>query len=304
MIYDAHIHVGYFLRAGYAEPFYYSPRRIVGILDRCEVGEFIVSSTCAQLEEIGIADIVREAREVKRLVGNRAHVFFWLSGHLYDQDPEMKWLETGLFEGIKLHEGETPWVKCRKNALRKILSVASERNLPAMFHAGEDDACRPSKLAKVAREFPNVRFDFAHCRPMDEVAKVIADCPNVWTDTAYMAIDEFQRLRDSDWHGRLMFGTDLPVWQSHEKVGLTKRYREYVRAFRETGLEAASNAAFHDFMISRGQSSSESLRQSFKTGSFCRDDCRTRLYRSTSLSILRCTRFLVRITKRKQGDAE
>ncbi len=87
---------------------------------------------------------------------------------------------------------------------------------------------------------------------MDEMANVIVDCPNVWTDTAYMSIDEFPRLRDCDWHGRLMFGTDLPVWQSHEKVGLTKRYREYVRAFRETGLEAASNAAFRDFMISRG----------------------------------------------------
>ncbi len=260
MISDTHIHVGYFLRAGYAEPFYYSPRRIVGILDRCGVGEFIVSSTCAQLVEIGIADIVREAREVKRLVGNRAHVFFWLSGHLYDQDPEMKWLETGLFEGFKLHEGETPWVKCRKNALRKILSVASERNLPAMFHAGEDVGCRPSKLAKVAQEFPNVCFNFAHCRPMDEMAKVVADCPNVWTDTAYMAISEFPKLCDYDWHGRLMFGTDLPVWQANERVGLTKRYGEYVRAFRETGLEAEANAAFRNFFVSWGQSPAETYK--------------------------------------------
>ena len=28
-----------------------------------------------------------------------------------------------------------------------------------------------------------------------------------------------------------MFGTDLPVWQSYEKVSLTNRYREYVQAF-------------------------------------------------------------------------
>jgi hypothetical protein len=200
------------------------------------------------MEEIRVADIVREAWELKRLAGNRAHVFFWLSGHLYDEDSAMKWIETGLFDGIKLHEGETPWMKCRKKALRKILLAASERNLPVMFHAGEDAGCCPYKLAKVVREFPNVRFNFAHCRPMDEMAKVIADCPNVWTDTAYMAIGEFPKLRDYDWHGRLMFGTDLPVWQAHERVGLTKRYREYLQAFRETGLEAAADAAFRNFV--------------------------------------------------------
>jgi len=93
---------------------------------------------------------------------------------------------------------------------------------------------------------------------MDEMAKVIAECQNVWTDTAYMAIDDFQMLRDYDWHGRLMFGTDLPVWQSHEKTGLTKRYREYVRAFRETGLETAANVAFKNFVALRGETPSES----------------------------------------------
>lgn len=249
---DAHVHVGYYLRLGCEEPFYYSPRRVVGVLRRCGVEDVIVSSTCSQIMEISIEDIVREAREIKRLAGERAHIFFWLSGHLYDQDLEMKWLESGMFEGIKLHEGETPWMRYRKKALRKILSAASERNLPVMFHAGEDAGCRPSKLAKFAREFPNVRFNCAHCRPMEEMAKVVADCPNVWTDTAYMAIDEFPKLCDYDWHGRLMFGTDLPVWQANERVGLTKRYREYLRAFREAGLEAEANAAFRNFVTSQG----------------------------------------------------
>jgi hypothetical protein len=86
---------------------------------------------------------------------------------------------------------------------------------------------------------------------MAEMAKVIADHPNIWTDTAYMATDEFSKLCDYDWHGRLMFGTDLPVWQANEKVGLTKRYSEYVRAFRETGLEAAADAAFRNFVCGR-----------------------------------------------------
>ena len=36
-----------------------------------------------------------------------------------------------------------------------------------------------------------------------------------------------------------------------KKVGLTKRCREYVRAFRQTGLEAAADAAFRNFVCVR-----------------------------------------------------
>ncbi|MBR2771739.1 MAG: amidohydrolase [Bacteroidales bacterium] len=248
MLCDSHVHVGYYSRKGWREPFYYSPRRVFGVLNRCGVDEFIVSSTCAQIEGIGIADIVREARETRRLAGRRAHVFFWLSGHLYDEDTEMRWLETGLFVGFKFHEGETPWMQRRQKELRRILSVANERGLPVMFHAGPVAGCCPSELSKLACDFPSIRFNFAHCRPMDEMAKVIADYPNVWTDTAYMAFDEFPKLRDYAWHGRLMFGTDLPVWQAHEDTGLTARYREYVRTFRATGLEVESGAAFRGFV--------------------------------------------------------
>ena len=248
MICDAHVHMGYYSRKGQEEPFYYSPRRITGVLNRCGVDEFIVSSTCSQIAEIGIDDMVREAREMKRLEGRQAHVFFWLSGHLYDEDRTMGWLESGLFEGIKLHEEETPWMLSRQTDLRNILSKARERDLPVMFHSGENGGCRPSELAKIAGQYPTVRFNLAHCRPMDEMAKVMADCPNVWTDTAYMAFDEFPKLSDHDWHGRLMFGTDLPVWQAYEECSLTKRYREYVEAFGSAGLGQMAEQAFRSFL--------------------------------------------------------
>ena len=248
MLCDAHVHMGYYSRKGWREPFYYSPRLVFGVLNRCGVDEFIVSSTCAQIAEIGIKDVVREAREMKRLAGRRAHIFFWLSGHLYDEDPSMEWLNSGLFEGIKLHVGETPWVKERANDLWEILSVAAERGLPVMFHAGLNEGSRPKELAEIACNFTSVNFNFAHCRPMDEMAKVIADCPNVWTDTAYIPYEFFPKLLDYDWHGRLMFGTDLPVWLAHENIGVTKRYREYVQAFSTTGLLMVSCAAFRGYL--------------------------------------------------------
>ena len=139
-------------------------------------------------------------------------------------------------------------IKLKKD-LRRILSIADEHGLPVMFHSDQGECSRPLKLAKLAREFPSIRFNFAHCRPMGEMAtKVMADSPNVWTDTAYMALHEFPKLSDYDWHGRLMFGTDLPVWQAHEDCGLTSRYRAYVEAFRAAGLERSADAVFRGFV--------------------------------------------------------
>lgn len=248
MICDAHVHMGYYSRKGYAAPYYYSPRRIFGVLKRCGVDEFIVSSTCAQIASIRIDDIVREAKEIRRLAGRKAHVFFWLSGHLYDEDPKLGWMSIGLFDGIKLHEGETPWVGERFRELRHVIEMAEERNLPIQMHAGATGVTQPRHLKVLARQFPRVRFDFAHCRPMDEMVHVVAECPNVWTDTAYWSMGWFEEVLAREWRDRLLFGTDLPVWQAREDVGLTKRYRDYVNACRRTGLFESMRRAFRSFV--------------------------------------------------------
>jgi predicted TIM-barrel fold metal-dependent hydrolase len=157
-------------------------------------------------------------------------------------------LETGLFDGIKLHELEGHWVEKRPSALRRVLRIAQERGLLVQFHSGPDEFCSPRVLAKFAKEFSSVRFDFAHCCPMDEMAEVVAACPNVWTDTAFMDAADLCELLRYDWHGRLMFGSDLPVWQAHETTPLTKRLRSRLSAFCATGLECASDSAFATFV--------------------------------------------------------
>lgn len=248
MLADAHVHMGYYLRAGYEEPFYYSPRRIVGVLTRCGVDEFIVSSTCAQVHEIHIDDILRESKEMKRLAGSRAHLFFWLSGHLYDEDRDMRWLDTGLFEGIKLHDGETPWVGKRRGDLTHILSVANERKLSVMFHSGISNDVRPCTLAQFSEQFSRVHFNFAHCRPMQEMSQIISAHDNVWTDTAYLRKHELRKLDDFSWHGRLMFGTDLPVWQEIGNISLTREYKNNIKSFAATRISSDAFAAFKTYL--------------------------------------------------------
>ena len=237
--------MGYYLRAGYTEPFYYSPRRIVGLMDRCGVDEFIVSSTCAQVEEISIADMIREAEEMKRLAGARAHVFCWISGRMFDEDPQLSFLDCGYYAGIKLHEAETAWNQSRSDDLERILSDAQSRRWPVQFHCGESEGMRPAELAKWAERFPTVNFDFAHCRPMAEMAEVIATHENVFTDCSYMPSDHMSRLGDFDWRGRLMFGSDFPAYHAGERCGFAERYRQHVMRWSATGWDATK--AFHEF---------------------------------------------------------
>lgn len=99
----------------------------------------------------------------------------------------------------------------------------------------------------VTQAFPGVRPCFAHCRPMDEMAAVVAAHPNVYTDTAYMDEVGIAALPRHDWKGRLMFGTDLPVWQAYEAVGLAERYRRCVRWFAATGIAEESAMAFRRY---------------------------------------------------------
>lgn len=234
---DAHVHMGYYLRADHAEPFYYSPRRIVGLMNRCGVDEFVVSSTCAQVEEISIADMIREAREMKRLAGTRAHVFCWISGRMLDSDPGLKFLDCGAYEGIKLHEAETAWNRERPDDLARILTEAQTRQWPVQFHCGESEDMRPTELAKWAERFPSVNFDFAHCRPMAMMAEAIATHENIFTDCSYMPSEHMSRLVDFDWRGRLMFGSDFPAYHSQESMLFSRAYRNIVSRWQSVGFD-------------------------------------------------------------------
>ena len=246
MIADAHVHVGWYnRRTGGVK--YYSPRRVVGVLKRCGVDEFVVSSTSAQAAGITAKGLMDEAREIKRIAGRRAHLFYWLTWKLYLKDRALGFLDSQLFDGVKFHELETPWMGRHRKELEVVLCEIERRGLRVVqFHSCPYGKSQPHVLEELAKEHPNLHFDFAHCRPMDEMAAVIAECPNVWTDTAYMRMEDFARLGDYDWHDRLMFGTDLPVWQAHEDVSLTRRYREYVAAFRATGVDG--KAAFASYL--------------------------------------------------------
>jgi len=211
MICDAHIHVGQLSRANV--PHYYSPIDIAETLKENGVSEFIFSSMSVLMAEDNATyqQVRSEAEETVHAFGHGAHPFLWITGRFYDADNNLSMLDDELWQGVKIHELDTPWVKERPKDLERILAIVEERGLPVQFHTGEDKGCYPHELLPFVKKHPNLRVDFAHCRPWKETIDCLRECGNLFTDTAFMLAEHYGDLVDADVEDRVMFGTDLPL---------------------------------------------------------------------------------------------
>ena len=229
--------MGYFPRLGRAEPYYYSPRRIFGALTRAGVDEFIVSSTNAIWDDEGTS-MHAEAREMKRLAGQRAHIFFWVSMRYLARDPDLVRLPEGLYEGVKIHGGESAWLHHPEQLLR-VLNLAQERGFPVQIHTGMNDNGVINSIGEYlpyCRCFPELSIDLAHGKPHEDVPDLLDELPHVYVDTAFVSAQTVNSWLDAGVdERRIMFGSDLPAPQRHEKTSLTA----YVR--RESGRIASQN---------------------------------------------------------------
>ncbi len=247
MICDAHVHVGYFNRLFHEQPFYYSPKRVSSILKRCGVDEFIFSSSSAHFGITDIESIHNEARETKKEFGAGAHAFCWLSGHMFETDKTLGFLDYGLYEGVKLHHLETPW-NVHPKELNYILSILEERDIPVKFHIGEDKGCYPGDYLPFVKKHNKLRVIFAHCRPGLETIDAMKECPNLFTDTAFMPPERIELLEKNGVADRVMFGTDLPVMQAYYDVQLTAYYRKVLKSFQTVANENIMAKNFKKFL--------------------------------------------------------
>ena len=190
--------------------FYYEPKVVADVLKRCGVDEFIFSPMALQ-DVVPIGQVVREAHETQEVFGSGAHPFYWVTGPFYDADTEFKILDDGLFEGVKIHELETPWVKERPKDLERMLSVLEERDVPVQFHAGEASGCYPHELLPFAKRHPKLRINFAHCSPYCEMIECLKDCPNLFSDTSFVPPEYYPIMIDDGVESQMMFGTDFPI---------------------------------------------------------------------------------------------
>lgn len=247
LICDAHVHVGRIGDGRTRRAF--EPVEIVEILKAHGVSEFIFSSMNSQ-SGASMDKIVQDAIETQTAFGRGAHAFYWLAGRFYDEDPDLKALDNEIWDGVKLHELETPWVKKRPKDLDRILSILEERDIPVQFHTGEDAGCYPHELLPFAMRHPKLRIDFAHCRPYAETIDCLRECRNLFTDTAFMPTEYYPKLIAADLEERVLFGTDLPIQGGYSDDPISELYgRELDVARRAEYSKAVMSDNFHRFLF-------------------------------------------------------
>ena len=230
MICDVHIHVGYYNRLGFDRPFYYSPRRVCSVLRRCGVDEFVFSSTSMQTRGVDYRGVHKEAEEVVRIFGKRAHPFLWVTKGYLDYDPSLSVLSEGLYQGIKLHGRETPWITKYMKELKTVLDRAQALRLPVIVHTDAMPDSRPLNWLCVAAWYKDMRFDFAHGCPREEMVQCLEAAKNIFCDTAGMANEDLAYWASSPYRNRILPGSDFPTVQAKNGEGLTVGLRRVVRS--------------------------------------------------------------------------
>jgi predicted TIM-barrel fold metal-dependent hydrolase len=216
------------------------------------VSQFIFSSISCQ-KRVPTSVVEDEAFEMVSAFGPGAHPFFWVTKEYYEKDPNLKVLNSGIWEGVKIHELETPWVKKYPRSLNRILSLLEERDMPVQFHTGEDDGCYPREVLPFVEKHPRLRVDFAHCRPYKETVECLRRCPNLFTDTAFMPVEFYTDLIAAGVEDRVLFGTDFPIQCGFYEGALDCLYMSELEVARDAKFSAKVFCDnFHSFLRKRG----------------------------------------------------
>ena len=224
MTIDNHVHIGW-----YADG-YHSPREIWTELETAGISMAAVSSTstCAELYH----NIVTEFCQLISMAGkDKIKPLLWVTPRMLRKKWPLRLLLHSKIEwrGIKLHYISHPEFSKNNLLVDKALNIAKTLgNVPILIHTGEWESCHSAAFSDIIEKNPDLQFVLAHGRPIDETISVMKSFPNVWTDTAFMQVENLKMLKDADLVYRVMFGSDAPINKLYFADYSTAEYLEKI----------------------------------------------------------------------------
>lgn len=224
MIADSHVHVGAFRGR------YFPPEQVIAFLLRRGVSRFVVSATAAATGHH--AEALRDLEHTIACAPNSVIPLLWVAPELLRCDPGLERALAALpYRGLKIHGRAHHWDPAGR-PLRRVLAIARERRLPVLIHTGGDAACDAGAYARALRIESGTTAILAHGRPIDQTCDVLTTCPTAWVDTAFMPLQDLDRLMTCGLGDRVLFGSDVPIDRIFRRGDAARRYRSRLKTLR------------------------------------------------------------------------
>jgi len=231
-IHDSHIHVGQCF-----DDFYFSPPNLIKSLKELGIMKWAVSSPTTS-KSFDIARI--ELEKLIELEPNKTMPMLWVTKYMLENSNDLSQYFVFPIFGFKIHGYSEIW-DCNAKPIKRVFSIAKERNLPVLLHTGyKPGGPESGSYEKLISEFSDVKVILAHGRPENQTLNILKRNPNAYVDTAYISLDGLKDIYDKLGSNQIIFGSDFPL-DSHyyPTESLTELYKNniinYINVF---GIES------------------------------------------------------------------
>lgn len=204
-VFDSHIHFGQFY------DICTTPKELLDYLNSVGVAVFAASST--SICEGDYDKVIAEMQELVEAGGSKIYPVLWVLPQMLEDGGLEKFMDSGInWKCVKIHPQlhPTKWL-ADERCIVSVCRFASTLLVPLLIHTGEMSGCYPKQFEHVIKRFPNLVFILAHGRPIEQTVSLMKAYQNVWTDTAFMPINNVVRLCDEKLSDRVLWGTDYPI---------------------------------------------------------------------------------------------
>src|SRR5574343_1717756 len=130
MVFDSHVHIGQF------REHYYSPSEVLRYMRKSGISQFAYSSPSTIISN-DIGFLKREIKEMQEHTKGNSVPLQWITREMLQKHNSLEPYLTDSIKGLKIHGSSQRWIP-NGNPLRRIFSIAKERELPVLIHTGQD----------------------------------------------------------------------------------------------------------------------------------------------------------------------
>jgi predicted TIM-barrel fold metal-dependent hydrolase len=209
---DEHIHIGKFKES------YYEPLEVIQTVMESGMEGLSFSSTTSCSDNILYIEVEKEIKQLLSQVSWNTDIikpYLWYIPDYIKQGITVENTMTNLpHHGIKLHPFAHHWDfdnKEQLGMLHKLFEYAGENHLPVLIHTGNSGVDSADKFECFFRDYTNVTFTLAHCRPLEKTIEMMTKYNNVYCDTAFVPETDIKQIVKHGLSHRIILGSDFPV---------------------------------------------------------------------------------------------